>query len=127
MDLLIDTHVFIWFDGGLPDLRREVDAALRDRSNRVRVSAASAWEISIKRRAGRLPFAKPVIEAIALNGFEALDITTEDAERAGDLDWRHADPFDRLLIAQAQRRGLTLVTADAEIRAFPGALSLMPA
>lgn len=127
MDILIDTHVFVWFDSRLPQLRPDLDRLLRDRSNRVWVSAASIWEIAIKRRLGKLPFAKSVTEAVALNGFEALSITPEDAERAGDLEWTHADPFDRLIVAQAQRRGLTLLSGDEKIAAFPGAISVMRA
>ena len=127
MDLLIDTHVFIWFDSRLPRLPRDLDSLLRNRSNRVWVSTASVWEIAIKRRRGKLPFSKPGTEAVGRHGFEALSIPSEDAERAGDLAWSHADPFDRMIVAQAQRRGFTLVSGDGAIAAFPGAVSLMKA
>jgi PIN domain nuclease of toxin-antitoxin system len=76
------------------------------------VSAVSAWEIAIKRRIGKLAFTGPIRAAVAKAGFAELLINADDAELAGDLDWDHKDPFDRMLIAQCLTRALTLVTAD---------------
>jgi PIN domain nuclease of toxin-antitoxin system len=118
MELLLDTQAFLWWQTSSSRLGVAARAAIADPANVVFVSAASAWEIAIKRRLGKLAFDASVAAAIAANGFVDLPILTADAEAAGDLDWRHADPFDRLMIVQAMARGLTLVTADRAIRSF---------
>jgi len=79
------------------------------------VSAVTAWEISIKRGLGKLVFARGLAKAIEDHGFRGLSITIEQAEWAGSLPLVHRDPFDRLLVAQAQLEGMILVTVDAEI------------
>ena len=115
MDLLLDTHAFIWWNAGdrrLADVARE---AIRDPSNRVIVSAASVWEIAIKRKTGKLSFRHDVVPAIAADGFETLDITAQHADAAGSLPLHHVDPFDRLLVAQARIEQLVLVTQDRQI------------
>ena len=119
-DLLLDTHVFLWWqvkDRRLADAARQSIAAP---SVRVFVSAASVWEIAIKQRSGKLAFGVSPVTAIAANGFSELPIAGLDAEHAGALEWPHTDPFDRLLVAQAMRHGLVLVTSDAEIVRFRG-------
>ena len=120
MDLLLDTHVFLWWDAESAELTAACRAAIADPSNRVFVSAASVWEIGIKRRAGKLAFSGSAVDAIRRNGFLELPILGRDAEAAAALDWNHADPFDRLLVAQAQLGSLTLATADKTIRSFGG-------
>jgi PIN domain nuclease of toxin-antitoxin system len=120
VDLLLDTHVFVWWDAVSPNLGAACRAAIADPSNRVFVSAASVWEISIKRRTGKLAFSGSAVDAVRKNGFLELPILGRDAELAAALDWKHADPFDRLLVAQAQVGSLTLATADRAIRAFGG-------
>lgn len=115
MDLLLDTHAFIWWnaqDRRLADVARE---AIRDPGNRVIVSAASVWEIAIKRKTGKLLFRHDVLPAIAADGFETIDITPEHADAAGSLPLHHADPFDRLLVAQARIEQFVLVTQDRQI------------
>ena len=124
MDLLLDTHVFVWWDAVSPNLGAACRAAIADPSNRVFVSAASVWEISIKRRTGKLAFSGSAVEAIRQNGFLEAPILSRDAEAAAALDWSHADPFDRLLVAQAQLGSLTLATADKVIRGFGGVTQL---
>ena len=123
MDLLLDTHVFMWWQMGdrrLGGLAREtIESAAR-----VFVSAVSVWEIAIKRRAGKLVFEVSPVPAISGNGFVELPISGGDAERAGSLDWAHSDPFDRLLVAQAERTSGVLVTADREIAAYRGIAQL---
>ena len=116
MDLLVDTHIFLWWVEGGQRLRPVIFQAVRDPRNRVFVSAASIWEISIKRRAGKLRFVGSANEAVAHNGFTALHVTASEAELAGDLDWNHRDPFDRMIIAQCIAGNFTLVTADKEMR-----------
>lgn len=118
MDLLLDTHVFLWWDAESPQLSAACRAAIAEASNRVFVSAASVWEIGIKRRAGKLTFSGSAVDAIRKNGFLELPLLGRDAEAAARLDWRHADPFDRLLVAQAQLGSLTLATADDAIRGY---------
>ena len=124
MDLLLDTHVFIWWDAASPELSAACKAMIADPSNRVFVSAASVWEIGIKRRAGKLAFSGSAVEAIRQNGFLEAPILGRDAEAAAALDWSHADPVDRLLVAQAQLGSLTLATADKVIRGFGGVTQL---
>jgi len=79
------------------------------------LSAASVWEIAIKRRTGKLAFTGPLGKAIAASGFTTLPIGADDAEMAGGLERDHKDPFDRMLIAQCITRGLSFVTADATL------------
>lgn len=84
------------------------------------MSAVTAWEIEVKKRSGRLEFSSSIFEVAADNEFTTLDISVADASLAGSLDWDHKDPFDRMLVAQALERGLTLVTADESMRSAPG-------
>jgi len=120
VDLLLDTHVFLWWDTAAPELGAACRAAIADPSNHIFVSAASVWEIGIKRRAGKLAFTGSAVKAVRKNGFLELPILGRDAELAAALDWKHADPFDRLLVAQAQVGSLTLATADRAIREYGG-------
>ena len=113
---LLDTHAFLWW---IADSARLSGAACRtidDESNTIFVSAASAWEITTKHRIGKLAqaeaVARDVTGSIAGQGFEELAITVDDAERAGRLPGLHRDPFDRVLIAQAQARDLAIVSVD---------------
>lgn len=116
MNLLLDTHVFLWWDQRSSALNVNARAAIEDERNNIFVSAASVWEIAIKRRRGKLRFSGSVSGAIAANGFLELPILPPEAEAAGDLAWRHEDPFDRLLVAQTMHQGLVLVTGDETIR-----------
>jgi PIN domain nuclease of toxin-antitoxin system len=125
VDLLLDTHVFVWWDGGVSRLGEQATDLISAADNRVFVSAASIWEIAIK-RAGRIVFEGKLAEAVRANGFDALPCDVEDCELAGVLEWTHADPFDRMIVAQAQRRGLTLITADRIIMAWPS-VAMIPA
>ncbi len=112
MDLLIDTHIFIWWNQGGKNLPTLVFDALSDPANRVYVSAASVWEIATKQRNGKLRFEKSIAASVTLNGFTHLPISSQDAEVAGGLAWEHRDPFDRMLVAQCMTAKITLVTAD---------------
>jgi PIN domain nuclease of toxin-antitoxin system len=116
VNLLLDTHVFLWWDQRNPVLNSSVRAAIEDEGNNVFVSAASVWEVAIKRRRGNLKFSGSVSAAIAANGFLELPILPLEAEAAGDLAWEHQDPFDRMLVAQTMHRGLILITAAETIR-----------
>ena len=127
MNLLLDTHVFLWWDRRDRGLSEAAGALIADPANQIFVSAASVWEIAIKRRSGKLEFAGSPVAAIGANGFHDLPILPADAEAAGALAWRHNDPFDRLLVAQARRLTFTLLTVDSVIRAYAGVVQLWAA
>lgn len=120
MDLLLDTHVFLWWDSASTRLGERPRSLIANSANKVFVSAASIWEIAIKTRRGKLRFEGSAVEAVAKNGFIELSISGAEAECAGALDWAHADPFDRLILAQAKIHGLTVITADIAMRDFNG-------
>jgi PIN domain nuclease of toxin-antitoxin system len=115
MKLLLDTHIFLWWNAG--DLK--LPAAMRDEilsdQNTVLVSAVTVWEIAIKRASGKLAFDSSIGKAIEGHGFSALDIAVDHAEWAGALPPLPHDPFDRLLVAQAHIEGLVLATVDAQV------------
>jgi len=114
--LLLDTHTLLWWLDGDRRLSRTARKAIADSDNAVVVSAASAWEIATKVRIGKLPGAIDVAADIpgclAHQQFQSLDITVLHAQRAGRLPGDHRDPFDRMLIAQAQIEDLPIVTND---------------
>ena len=116
MELLLDTHAFIWWVNGSERLQPRARRAIEDNANVVFVSAASAWEIATKHRLGRLPgageIAPDVVGVIADQGFEGLPITLEEALQAGGLPGALSDPFDRMLIAQALERNLVLISNE---------------
>lgn len=118
MDLLLDTHAFIWWNAQDPRLADVARDAIRDPENRIVVSAASVWEIAIKRKTGKLSFRHDVLKAIAADGFETIDITPGHADAAGSLPLHHADPFDRLLVAQTRIEQLILVTQDRQLMPY---------
>jgi PIN domain nuclease of toxin-antitoxin system len=116
VNLLLDTHVLIWWDEGRKltgEARRAIEEA-----DTVYVSAASAWEVAIKIGLGRLRPTRTVRQAVEESGFMELPITFGHAERVAGLPAHHRDPFDRLLIAQAEVEGLTLVTRDPVFRRY---------
>ncbi len=118
MSLLLDTHVLLWVlmdDARLPAAAR---TAIEDGRTRVLVSAVSPWEITIKAGLGKLRAPDDLLRQIAALRFEELDVTFAHALAVADLPDHHADPFDRLLIAQARTERLTLVTSDPAIRLY---------
>jgi PIN domain nuclease of toxin-antitoxin system len=127
VNLLLDTHVFLRWDRQDKALNADTRALIADPANQVFVSAASIWEIAIKRRLKKLDFRGSAVAAIAANGFHELPILPIDAENAGALAWHHNDPFDRMLVAQARRLTFTLATADAAIRAYPNVAQMWAA
>lgn len=116
MRALIDTQVFLWWNAGDPRLSARAREFILDSSNEIVMSAASAWEIALKVARGRLdlPLApdRYVPERMAQDGFVALDIQLGHVLAAAALPAHHADPFDRVLVAQAQAEGLPVLTAD---------------
>jgi PIN domain nuclease of toxin-antitoxin system len=115
MKLLLDTHAFLWWDAKDAHLPEAFRSAIGSPWNEVYVSAVSVWEIAIKRASGKLTFRASAARSIEEYGFLPLAITVEQAEWAGGLPQLHRDPFDRLLVAQAQLEGLVLVTVDKQI------------
>lgn len=111
MRLLLDTHVLLWWlaDRALSKAER---SAIADPTNVVMVSAANAWEISIKRALGKLTAPDDLATQLEEGGFTALPISIDHALAAGALPRHHGDPFDRMLIAQAGVEALTIVTRD---------------
>lgn len=112
MKLLLDTHAFLWWLADDDQLGEPARAAIAKPTNFVYVSAASAWEIAVKRAAGKLVAPGDIEEWIATNNFTPLPIDVPDAIASAELPTHHRDPFDRLLVAQAQRGDMTVVTKD---------------
>jgi PIN domain nuclease of toxin-antitoxin system len=114
--VLLDTHTLLWWLDGDRRLSRRARNVIAADDNAVLVSAASAWEISTKVRLGKLPGAIEVTAELPAvlrqQTFEPLPITIVHALRAGNLPGSHRDPFDRMLIAQAQDEDLALVSND---------------
>jgi PIN domain nuclease of toxin-antitoxin system len=110
--LLLDTHALIWAAADPQRLPATTRAAIADPANVVALSAASAWEIAIKRARGRLRFPPVDDELLAQGGYRALPITVEHAAAVERLPGHHGDPFDRMLVAQAQVDDYVVVTRD---------------
>ena len=118
---MIDTHIFLWWDQQLQRLSRPLRAAIANEANDIFVSAASIWEIAIKRAIGKLRFHRPIVDAVLRLGFEILPVTGSHAEHAGGLPRHHDDPFDRLIVAQAHLEGMVLGTQDRLMQPYGGA------
>ena len=116
MRLLLDTHALLWWLSDDPSLSPAARKAMASTSNVLLVSSGSAWEIATKVRLGRLPGAEELVAdfqgILHQEGFSTLDITAEHAVRAGLLPGPHKDPFDRMLIAQAQAENLPMITNE---------------
>ncbi len=123
MNLLLDTHLILWAAGLPHKLSDEARALLDDPGNVPLFSAASLWEIVIKRGLGRDDFqVEPALLRRGLidNGWRELPITSEHALAVERLPPLHKDPFDRILLAQADVEGAMLLTADAVVAGYPG-------
>ncbi len=117
--LLLDTHALLWWLSDDADLGEKAKEAIADPRNQVYVSAASTWEISIKRALGKLEAPDDMSSIIEEEGFIPLDISLYHGDQAGQLPDLHRDPFDRMLVAQAHAEGLIIVTHDAAITQYP--------
>lgn len=115
--LLLDTYALIWWLAGDEALSRRAQEAIADEANSITVSAASAMEVATKYRIGKLPnaalLARDFEAIVADQGFDELPITVHHARVAGEMKIEHKDPFDRLLIAQAQTEDLVLISSEA--------------
>jgi PIN domain nuclease of toxin-antitoxin system len=122
--LLLDTHALLWWLAD-DELAPQARDKIADPGNSVAVSAASAWEISIKKALGKLSAPDDIVEQIRANDFSSLPIDMNHALAAGHLPRHHEDPFDRMLIAQAQIERLTIVTRDKRFTDYD--VAVMPA
>ena len=116
--LLLDTHALLWWLSDDAQLGKETRGAISNPRNQVYVSAASTWEISIKKTIGKLSAPDDMDAIVEDEGFDKLPITLFHGEQAGLLPEHHKDPFDRMLIAQAQAEGLIIVTNDEKIARY---------
>jgi PIN domain nuclease of toxin-antitoxin system len=124
VSLLLDTHVVLWWLTDDDELPEEIKERL-DHEPDARVSAATIWEIAIKQALGKIAGPADLPERIRDSGFRELPIDSAHAIAAGRLPLVHRDPFDRMLVAQARREGLTLVTRDHHCKQYD--VEILPA
>ena len=119
MRLLLDTHALVWWVRNDDGLSKPASQAIASAKSEVFVSVVVAWEIAIKVGLGKWPEARELLDefesTMTTNSFKLLPITIGHARVAGLMQTQHRDPFDRLLVAQAQIEGLSLVTADGQL------------
>jgi PIN domain nuclease of toxin-antitoxin system len=122
MKILLDTHCWLWWTTAPEKLREPALAQIADAENTILLSAASSWEIAIKYALGKLPLPEApeifVPKRMARDAVHALPIEHAHALRVASLPLHHADPFDRLLVAQAQVEGIPLMTVDRQFEAY---------
>lgn len=128
MKLLLDTHLLLWAAGSPERLSAAALSLLEDPKNELLFSAASLWEITIKRGLGRTDFqvdARVLRRGLLDNGYQELPITSGHAVSVDSLPLIHKDPFDRILVAQATIEGIVLLTVDALVAQYPGPVRLV--
>lgn len=123
MRILLDTHIFIWWDNQPQQLPADARAYCEDTNNTLVLSVASIWEMQIKQQLGklalRLPLAELIADQITTNGLEILAIHLAHVVALDGLPLFNKDPFDRVLVAQANSEGLSLLTVDPLFRQYP--------
>lgn len=124
MRILLDTRVLLWWLEGSPSLSAQARELIRDPDNTVFVSAVSLWEIWLKQSLGKLRLPVDFTGRLAAESFESLPLLASHPRQVSLLPWRHRDPFDRMLIAQAQVEKLVLLTADEALTAYGAAVHL---
>ena len=118
MNLLLDTHVLLWWLDDSPSLPEKGRRAIANSHNLIVLSAVVIWEIRIKQALGKLAIAPTFYDVVKKEGFEILSITSDHAYAVGDLPMHHRDPFDWMIIAQAKLEGLTILTHDAVFKKY---------
>jgi PIN domain nuclease of toxin-antitoxin system len=116
--LLLDANALVWWLADDPTLAGAARSAIHDDGNDVLVSAATVWELAIKRAKGRIRLTVDLADAIDQAGFKGLPVTLADAEAAAALPPHHGDPFDRMLVAHALELAATVVSRDALLDAY---------
>jgi PIN domain nuclease of toxin-antitoxin system len=128
MKLLLDTHLLLWAAGQPESLSKAARLLMEDTENILLFSAASLWEVAIKRGLGRSDFRvdpRLLRRGLIDNGYGELAITSEHAVAIDSLPTIHKDPFDRMLVAQATSEGIVLLTADPVVAQYPGPVRLV--
>lgn len=128
MKLLLDTHILLWVAAKPDKLSIKAKVLIEQPENTLLFSAASIWELAIKGGLGRADFnvdVRLLRRSLLDNGYQELSIDSVHAVAVDQLPLIHKDPFDRILIAQAMVEGITLVTADAMVAEYPGAIQLI--
>jgi PIN domain nuclease of toxin-antitoxin system len=126
--LLLDTHVLLWAAEDSEKLSKKAADLIKDEENELFFSSANIWEVVIKRALGREDFKvdpRVLRRSLFDNGYSELPIASEHVVAIENLPLIHRDPFDRILIAQAQVEGIALVTADSKIVEYPGSITLV--
>ena len=122
MRLILDTHKFLWYIFGDPQLSSEANTLLQNPANEKLLSTASPWEVGIKVSTGKLKLSRPLEayfeEQMQLNSIAMLPITLAHIARVSTLPFHHRDPFDRMLIAQSLVEGIPIISADAVLDAY---------
>lgn len=118
MILLLDAHALLWWLADDPQLDAAAKRSIADPMTDVLISAATVWEVEVKRVAGRLRAPVALLEAIRQSGMDTLPMTAVDAVTAAGLPMHHGDPFDRMLVAQAQRLDALIVSRDRALHAY---------
>ena len=128
MKFLLDTHILLWAAGSPEKLSQQAKSIIEESENQLFFSAASLWEISIKKGLGRPDFkvdARVLRRALIDNGYQELNITGLHSVSVEDLPFIHKDPFDRILLSQATVEGFTLLTSDKTIAQYSGPIQLV--
>lgn len=125
MKLLLDTHLLLWWLTNDKSLGREAKKLVGDPDNAVFVSSVTMWELWLKQSLGKLRLPAGFDERLEDEGFEPLNMTAEHARQVGELPWLHRDPFGRMLVAQAECEGLTLLTADETLAGYGGRVRVL--
>jgi PIN domain nuclease of toxin-antitoxin system len=126
MKLLLDTHLLLWAAGEPDRLSAEARSLIDNRENELLFSAASLWEVAIKRSLGRNDFkvdARLLRRGLLDNGYSELPMVSDHVVAIESLPTLHKDPFDRVLVAQATVEGVTLLTVDSLVAQYPGPIS----
>ena len=118
MNILLDTHSFLWWQEQSKKLKPHVQYLIANPENTVYISTASIWELAIKASLGKIKIPKDVKSAISTNHFLILPVSIDHALAVQHLPKHHTDPFDRMLVAQAIVENLTIVSRDEELKRY---------
>ncbi len=124
MQFLLDTHILLWWLLKDPSLPGRAQQLVADPANTIFVSAVSIWELRLKQSLGKLKLPSDFEQRLEQEFFESLAVTSKHGHRVGTLPWHHRDPFDRMLVAQAQIEKMVLLTADETLAAYGSSVLL---